>query len=245
MEIAPFRGLRYALQEIGETAENVTAPPYDVISPEEHRRLLDRSPYNLTRLTLGVEPGSASSYDERGERLREWVSAGALRAEEEPALYVNAVDYASPASGRRSRLLGLVALGRLSPFEERIVLAHERTFPRVVDDRERLLRATRANLESILLLYSDPEGTVDRLLEEAARAEPLIRVEAKPGEHHALHAIRDPRGVARLVELFRAQRPIIADGHHRYTTSLRFAEAHGEARSGGSSLPGADWRLMT
>ena len=63
MEIAPFRGLRYALQKIGETAENVTAPPYDVISPEEHRRLLDRSPYNLTRLTLGVEPGSASKID--------------------------------------------------------------------------------------------------------------------------------------------------------------------------------------
>ena len=43
LEIAPLRGLRYDTSRIGKAsngaARAVTAPPYDVISLEEHRRL--------------------------------------------------------------------------------------------------------------------------------------------------------------------------------------------------------------
>lgn len=241
-EIAPFRGLRYA----GATPEQAranTAPPYDVLSPDEHRRLLEASPHNITHLTLGSTPGEASSYEARGKLLDSWIQAGVLKREEDPAFYVNVIDYPVPGSPeRRARFVGLIALGKLHAFSEGVVLPHERTFPKVVDDRLRLLEATRTNLENIFLLYTDPEGSIDRILESQVRGAPLVRVEAKPGEFHELHAVTDVAVFVQLMEAFRRQRPIIADGHHRYTTSLRFAT---EARERGQVIPGAEWQMMT
>jgi uncharacterized protein (DUF1015 family) len=193
-------------------------------------------------LTLGTTPGEASDYEERGRLLREWMDAGILEPERQPSFYVYAIDYTIPGSARAARMLGLTALGGLHPFEERVVLPHERTFPKVVDDRQRLLEATRTNLESILLLYSDPERSLDRLLEEHARARPAIGVEARPGEVHALYPVSDTKVGRRLTELMRPQRPIIADGHHRYTTSLRYCQA---AFRAGQAVPGARWQMMT
>jgi uncharacterized protein (DUF1015 family) len=239
MDIAPFAGLRYALDRLGSRAEDLCAPPYDVLRPEEHRDWLARSPYNITRLTLGDRPGETSSYGARGELLRKWIADGVLRADA-PSYYVYEVEYSVPGGGPRARMLGLTVLGRLHAFEERIVLPHEETFPKVVDDRERLLEATHANLESIFLLYSDADGRIDRHLDAAIRGTPLVRVEAKPGEFHTIFALRSPEAIADVRVAMAAQRPMIADGHHRYTTSLRFSK-----RPDAAKLPGAGWQLMT
>jgi len=242
LEVAPFRALRFALAN-GETAARVTSPPYDVISPEEHRRLLVLSPHNITHLTLGSSPGQPSSYDERGRLLEAWIESGVLRADEDPSFYVNVIDYPVPGqAGKRARFLGLVGLGRLHPFTDGIVLPHEQTFPKVVDDRLRLLEATRANLENIFLLYSDPERALDRLLEAQVKGAPLVRVEARPNEYHELYAVNDVAVFIQITEALGRQRPIIADGHHRYTTSLRLLT---ESRSRGERIPGADWQMMT
>lgn len=240
MRIAPLRALRYRDDLLSREAEFLTAPPYDVISPEEHRRLLAASPYNLTRLTLGSIPGGTSSYEERRDLLERWIREGILIVEERPAFYAYSIEYPAPgAPGERRKFLGLFALGKLQPFEAGVVLPHERTFEKVVEDRYRLLEATRTNLEPILLLYSDPAREIDRLLEAHSAGRPLARVEAKPGEIHAVYPVRDPESRERLADFFSRQRPIIADGHHRYTTSLRYALASR------ASVPGADWQLMT
>ena len=120
LEIAPFRGLRYALGP-ERVAKSVTAPPYDVISPEEHQKLLDASPFNIAHITLGSRPGEASSYDDRGNLLRKWVEDGVLKMEEEPAFYINVIDYPVPGqSAKRVRFVGLIGLGRLHPFSDEI-----------------------------------------------------------------------------------------------------------------------------
>ena len=46
--IRPFRALRYS-RELVDDLSAVVAPPYDVIGPEEHRRLLARDPRNVVR----------------------------------------------------------------------------------------------------------------------------------------------------------------------------------------------------
>jgi uncharacterized protein (DUF1015 family) len=252
LEIAPLRGLRYDAARVGKpgngAARSVTAPPYDVISPDEHRRLLEASPYNIVRITLGTEPGGVSSYAERARLLGEWIETGVLELEDDCLFYVYSIDYRTPggdgagAEPARRRFLGFTALGKLHPFAEGVVLPHERTFPKVVDDRLKLLEATRANLESIFLLYSDPSGAVDKLLEALASGRPAVSVEAKPGEVHALHPVSDVAAFIRLSDFMSRERPIIADGHHRYTTSLRYAA---EGRAGGQTVPGSNWQMMT
>jgi hypothetical protein len=178
------------------------------------------------------------------------VERGILTPEGQPALYVYRIDYALPGAGAheagvtapRCRFLGLIALGRLHPFEDAVVLPHEKTFPKVVEDRYRLLEATRTHLESILLLYSDPGRHIDSILEEHIRGPAAFEVEARPFEVHAIHPVTDPEVQKRLATLFIQQRPIIADGHHRYTTSLRYRR---RARDAGLQAPGADWQMMT
>ena len=160
MDIAPFRGLRYNLERLAaeglqKPAAAVTAPPYDVLSPSEHAERLAASPYNITALTLGTTPGETSDYDARAAALDDWVEAGVLIEDPQPRIYAYTIDYALPTGEERRRFCGLLALGRIRPFADGIVLPHEQTFPKVVDDRVRLLDATRTHLESIALLYAD------------------------------------------------------------------------------------------
>ncbi len=248
MDIAPFRALRYNLdllsrRGIENPAAAVTAPPYDVISPREHRALLETSEYNIAALTLGDSPGEVSPYADRRRKLDGWLRSEILVEDTEPGYYAYEIDYAMPAGGGdaagRRRFLGLMALGKLHPFSDGVVLPHEQTFPRVVDDRLRLLDATRTHLESIFLLYADPDHAIDRLLASAAAGDASIEVEAKPGERHALYRIVAPAAVSDLQRRFEVQRPIIADGHHRYTTGIRYLAERG------ARVPGSAWQIMT
>ncbi len=247
-EIAPFRALRFNPERLprgpgGPPDLNaLVAPPYDIISPAEHRSLLARSDHNIVRLTLGERPGEKAAYPERAALLGEWRRDGVLREDPEPALRVYGTEYKVPGSeNRRVSFRGLLALGSLHDFAEKVVHPHEQTFPDVVDDRYRLLEATRTHLETIFLLYSDPKGEVDGLLRQSSAGEPEVRVEARAGEFHSLWSIRDAATVGRLRALFRAQRPIIADGHHRYTTACLYRKKYGQdpARS-----PGSLWQPM-
>jgi uncharacterized protein (DUF1015 family) len=240
-EIAPLRALRFDPRSTGKSGprplDPVVAPPYDIISPDEHRALLARSPRNIVRLTLGDRPGERADYAERARMLEAWKADGTLAEDPREALFVYGADYSIPGSKEHASFRGIYALGSLHDFSEGVVLPHEHTFPKVVDDRQRLLEATRTHIESILLLYSDEAGEIDRVLMEASAGPPETEVEARPGEIHSLWSIRGRAEIDRLRDLFRRQRPIIGDGHHRYTTAVRYAAAH-------KGDPGAGWQPM-
>ena len=100
--ISPFRALRYS-RELVEDLSKVVAPPYDVIGPEAHRRLLARDPRNVVRLDLPEEqPGDPP--DERYRRaartLSAWRSDGTLRRDVRPALYAYEQTYRVPGTDR-------------------------------------------------------------------------------------------------------------------------------------------------
>jgi Protein of unknown function (DUF1015) len=183
--LAPFRGVRYDLSRVGGLA-NVTSPPYDVIGPGTLERLRAASPYNVVRLILpadvpgGAAPGAgpagapggqpaaggepaAGTTDDPGGRaaqaraagraaatlLHDWLGDGALAADDAPALYV----YEQRASGWVQRgLIGLVAVGTDA------VHPHEGVMPGLVAGRRELMKATRSNLEPILLVYKGGAG---------------------------------------------------------------------------------------
>lgn len=244
-EIAPLRALRFDLEKLDAAgpgqADALVSPPYDIIDDEEHQDLLSRSPNNITRLTLGDVPGEKEDYATRGKRLLSWKQDGVLAEDEAPGFYVYGCEYTIPGSDQRASFRGLVGLGKLHPFDERVVLPHEKTFPRVVDDRYNLLAATRTHLESIFLLYEDHEKAIDTILEENSKGDPCMTVEARPGETHSLWPIQDQSTIDKLKELFKAQRPIIADGHHRYTTAILYRDRDGKNPD---TAPGSDWQPM-
>ena len=132
-DVRPFRAVRYA-----RPGAAVTAPPYDVIDDEAREALLSRDPHYVVHLTL--EPDA----DVAGERFRSWLAEGTLVRDERPAVWWLEQDFVGPDGVRAE------------PYSTREVLPHERTHAGPIEGRLRLLRATRAQLEPILLLYDSP-----------------------------------------------------------------------------------------
>jgi uncharacterized protein (DUF1015 family) len=231
--IRPFRALRYS-RELVDDLSKVVAPPYDVISPAEHRRLLARDPRNVVRLDLPQdEPGDPPDerYRRAGHTLAAWRSEGVLRRDPRPALYAYEQRYGIPGTAREATRRGVFARVGLEPFGRGSgVRAHERTLAEPREDRFRLVRATNVNTSPVVGLAEDPSGTVAEFLRDIAMTSPLAELEDDAGVAHRLwmtavgeDPARDAR-VAAVAERLGAGAITLADGHHRYETALRYAD---------------------
>jgi uncharacterized protein (DUF1015 family) len=208
-EIKPFRALRYDEGKAGPL-EELVAPPYDVIGPEERERYLAQSPYNVVHLTL------PESEAEAGSLYRAWQDEGVL-VPDETGFWALSQDYVGPDGVARTRT-GLVASLKIEPYEAGVVLPHERTHRGPKEGRLRLLREVRAQLEPIFLLY---EG------------EPLVALPAGPPDLEVAGAkLWRLDEAAGLVDAFADKQLLIADGHHRYETALAYHDEAGTPESG-------------
>ena len=212
--VRPFRALRYD-QAVGRPLESLVAPPYDVIGPEQREELRRQSPYNVVHLTL------PDSEEEAAASLAEWQEQGVLVRDPDPACWWLAQEYVGP-DGVARRREGLVAALRLEPYENRVVLPHERTHAGPKEGRLRLLRATRAQLEPLFFLW---DGTV----EVDGLGEPELEAD-EGGVVSRLWRLEAEFTDALVEELADAQL-LIADGHHRYETALAFHEEDGSEAS--------------
>ena len=239
-EIRPLRALRYNLEKAGPI-ENLTCPPYDIISPDQRRELLSRSGYNLIRLELPQE--GKNPYQEAAHTLNLWRSEGVLQLDLEEGMYLYEEEFLSQVDrGDRRSVLGLVCRVRLEDFANGVVLPHEETLSKAKEDRFQLLSATRCNFSSIYSLYRDEGGlTRQRLLNLKNTCPP--RYAFSDGlVTHRLWVVNDPVAIQALREDFAGRKLYIADGHHRYETGLRYRDTLEEQ---GTYLPGASYTLMT
>ena len=199
-DVKPFRAERYDEEKAGPL-ERLVAPPYDVISPAEREDYLARSPYNVAHLTLPDDEQQAA------RDLAAWRGQGVLSRDEEPGAWMLSQVYPGPDGVERTRS-GLVASLRAQPYEDGVVLPHERTHSGPKEGRLRLLKATQTQLEPIFLLYEgDPVDIPDRPPDLQSGGDKLWRVDDVPD--------------------FSDVQLLIADGHHRYETALAFAAGGG------------------
>ena len=222
--LAPFRALRYDAERV-ELA-SVLAPPYDVIDDAQRAELAKQSEHNVVRLTLPRDDdGPASAYDNARDALAKWRSEGVLVPDDRPALYV----YEESSEGHVQR--GLIGALGLTPAEDGIVLPHENTMAGPVADRLSLMTAVAGDLEPIFLVY-DGGGAASRLVAEADRQEPDLTVSTPDGITHRLWAITDEAVLNEVAADLATRRAVIADGHHRYATFLRYQADRHEAGDG-------------
>ena len=207
-DVQPFRAVRYDVGKAGPL-EHLVAPPYDVISPAERERYRARSPHNVVHLTL------PDSENEAARLWRDWQTEGVLVRDDAPSFWALTQDYVGPDGVARTRT-GLVCALRAEPYETGAVLPHERTHRGPKEGRLRLLRALRAHVEPIFLLY---DGPAPFSLPDAA---PAVDVEG-----NRLWRL-DPGAVG---DAFADRRLLIADGHHRYETTLAFHAEEGAPES--------------
>ncbi len=239
--IVPLQGTLYDPAVVGDI-RRVVAPPYDVIDAATQRALYDRHPQNIIRLELGLdEPGdgpTANKYTRAAAWLRDWLRTGTLRRDLQPAVYYHTVEYRLPSDEPDSpmrTLKGFLAAAELEEFGTGCIYPHENTRAAAKTDRLNLLEACRANFSPIWSLYSDPDGSIIDLLEQAIRAhKPRIEFHDDAGFRQRLWAVTDPVVLDRLVAAMKPKSLFIADGHHRYETALTYRQLRRE-RAGASA----------
>ncbi|UCG44183.1 MAG: DUF1015 domain-containing protein [candidate division WOR-3 bacterium] len=234
-DIRPFRGIRYALDSV-EDLDKVITQPYDKVTPELKQDYLGRHENNFVKLIL---PDGEDKYRASGELCNQWLADGVLKRDDKPALYVYHQEFS--VADLRSTRKGFIGVFRVDEFERGTVLPHERTLSKPKADRLDLTRASRKDFEQIFMLYSDPDRTVDALLEPTG--EPDITGTDDFGVVHRVWTVTDEDKIGAVQEKMKDMVLLIADGHHRYETALNVRQET-EAKNPGLS-PDAALRFKT
>lgn len=244
-DVRPFRAVRYA-RPIGADTSSLAAPPYDVVSPEQRERLLAADEHNVVALELPegpLDPGTRGNrYETGARRWREWLDDGVLAQDEAPAVYVLEQRYSQ--GGREVARRGFVAAVGLEPFAAGVVLPHERTLPKAIDDRLNLTRATAANLSQVFGMFADPAHATDALIAKAMESAPLATATDEAGVVSTIWALTDPADHAALAGRLADEPIFIADGHHRYTTALAYRDERRAAGAAAAENPAYDSVMM-
>jgi uncharacterized protein (DUF1015 family) len=220
LRIAPFRGLFYNQKKIHDLSK-VIAPPYDVISREEHERLYKKSPYNFVRLDLSREP---DSYGAVAQSLQEWQTQGVFERDAAPAVYFSTHRF-KLKSGEEKIRRGFFALVELQDFAGGDIRPHEKTLDAPREDRLQLMLACNAQLSPIFTLYAHPKDALNRILAvEIEGVAPFIEFEQDNGEQCRLWRITEPAVFEKVQREMAAQQLLIADGHHRYEATLAYRD---------------------
>jgi uncharacterized protein (DUF1015 family) len=238
--VLPFAGVRYAAPSA--ELERLVSPPFDVISPDEQTQLLAASDHNVVRLELPPDeperPGSR--YALAGRTLTDWREHGVLRSESRAAYYLSETEYTYANTTVRRRDL-LAAVG-VEPWSARVALPHEHTMPGPKADRLELLRATHLNASPIWLLAREQPAELTRAWDTAEKQTPVAEFRWRD-ELHRLWVVDDASLVDQLQAAFAEAEPLyIADGHHRYETSLAFkTEMAAQLPGAGAILAAVTW----
>jgi uncharacterized protein (DUF1015 family) len=234
-EVLPFPGVRFNPDRIDDLVDVIT-PPYDVIYAPDRVELEKQHPNNIVRLILSQptdqDTKQNNQYTRSANLLHQWINDGVLVQDDQPSYYIYNQRFILPEGGVCTRR-ALVAVGRLEKFTDRIVLPHEKTLAAPKADRLNLMRQTHAHLSPIFLLYSDKEGLVEReMLDFTDAHDPVVDLSSRFGATHQVWQMVDPEINDRIRQVFSNKTLLIADGHHRYETSIAFRdEIRGQAEN--------------
>ncbi len=243
VDIRPFRAIRHAKVSPEEMGE-VTSPPYDVFTPELQRAFYDRHPHNVVRLIQGeILEGEADDEGRIGRAtgfISNWLKEGILAADPSPAVYPYLQSFTLPGGKRLERRTFFAAV-RLEKYGEGKIYPHEQTFPKPKGFLFGLYGKCGAHFGPIFSFYSDSEDTAFSSLSSSMNGDPIADFE-DDGVRHTLWRCDDPAAIEAVRRALADKEAFIADGHHRYETSLNLQEA---ARQNGTALSGeADYTLM-
>jgi uncharacterized protein (DUF1015 family) len=103
------------------------------------------------------------------------------------------------------------------------IIPHEHTLAAPKQDRLQLMRSVEGNEDLIYMLYADDSLTVDRIMDRCISSKkPEIEVVDEFNAIHRIWAITDPTELRAIQDAMRTQNLFIADGHHRFETSINF-----------------------
>lgn len=242
--IQPFRGLRPAAGR----AQDVAAPPYDVLSSAEARARAAGKPLCFLHISkaeidlpLDTDPYAPAVYARSAENFRRLIADGVLIRDAAPCFYA----YRLIMGGHQQT--GLVAAASVADYDSNRIRKHEFTRPDKEDDRVRQIEALAAQTGPVLLAYPD-SPVADALIAGATSRPPVADAEFD-GVRHTVWRIDDAPTIAALSAAFEAMPNLyIADGHHRSAAASRVAASQPGNAAAGAFLsvifPAHQMRIM-
>jgi uncharacterized protein (DUF1015 family) len=241
--VFPFRGLRYDKDVVGDLSRVVTQP-YDKTTPSMQDAYYQRSPYNVVRVTLNLEKREIpeTDYSDAGSNFRQWVDQRVLVQDSLPAIYSYYLEYEADGSKKLQR--GFIALLDLKNSASGII-PHEQTLAAPKQDRLRLMRSIEGNEDLIYMLYPDEQRTVNRIMDKSiAGRTPEIEITDEYGAIHRLWAITDSVAIRGIQDAMQPRKLFIADGHHRFETSVNFMKECEQRRWQPDAVESFDKRII-
>jgi uncharacterized protein (DUF1015 family) len=226
--IKPFSGLRPAQGR----ADEVVAPPYDVMNAQEAREMVAGRPWSFLHISrpevdlpVGTDPYSAEVYAKAAENLQNMINEGVLVRDPSDSYYVYRLTMGSHVQ------TGLVAAASVEAYDNDRIKKHEFTRPVKEDDRVRQIEALNAQTGPVFLVYKANQ-VVDELLKNVSANVADVDVTAKDGVRHEIWVMSDAGQVAALTEAFDAMEAIyVADGHHRSAAGSRVGNSQKAANA--------------
>ena len=240
-EVRAFRGIRFSAAAQERDLGDYLSPPFDTITAELEQELLARSEHNIVRLELAPREGS-DRYGYVAETEARWEAEGVLMQDEEPSVYVTeeSFEYGGVAQTRR----GFIAAVRLEEYDRGIIFPHEQTRGPWVEDRVRMMEATRSVLSPLLVVFQDDiRHSVGGIIRAVTGGPPLEVATMAGGYSLKMWQLKDPGTLDVLRGLMRDSQIFIADGHHRYEAGIRYRSAIRAQREIGSD-EAVNYRMM-
>ncbi len=243
-QLFPFRAYRYNPAKTDPA--RVLTQPYDKITPEMQKRYAAASPYNLITIEKGPAHADDTSptdvYDRAARAVDDWITAKILVQDPSPGFYAYFQEFEVPGTTQHHIRKGLIALSRLEDYSAGVVFRHEQTLAGPKADRLELLRRTRVHTGQLFMLYDDPAGRLDAILEGVSQSPPTMDMRDEFGVVHYIWRIDDERSVSTIQSIMADKKLVIADGHHRYETALAYRDE--QRAKHGTTNPDADYEKV-
>lgn len=237
-EIKPLRAWRYN-RNLSTAIDDLTSPLFDVVS-EKQRKALYQNAYNS--IHLSVPQGPDAAYHAHA-LLDQWKATGVLEQDKLPAIYVYYQYFTLYGSAKELCRKGFVCNIRVHAWEDDVILRHENTIPKSVNDRIELLKKTELNVSPTHGLYTDASFELEKYMDEAIQS-PIYEAEDYQGVRDVLAVIHDAGIIEKFIKVLSDKQVILADGHHRYEGSLIHMEQQRKANPNHTGKEGYNFHLM-
>jgi uncharacterized protein (DUF1015 family) len=235
-EIKPIRAWRY---NDSLAIDDLTSPLFDVVS-EKQRKSLYKNPFNSIHLSVPQGPNPA---DRALKLLEQWKKDKTLVWDKIPAVYVYYQYFTLAGSSREYCRKGFVVHIRVYDWEDKVILRHENTIPKSVNDRITLLKKTQLHVSPTHGLYTDETVELEKYMDEAI-TQPLYETEDYQGVRDVLAVIQDADVIQKFIDNLKDKKVILADGHHRYESSLAYLHEQKKNNPAHTGAEGYNFHLM-
>ena len=223
--IKEFFGYRFDKTNFNNLSDAM-AVAYDRMTEEQRENFINKSKYNIVRVSNDPDSNNSENYIEAGKKLREWISSGVFKKESKSGMYL--YEQHSIYKGTTFVNRGIVCLLKLQELDENSsVKVCEETNESAIEDRFRLLSQIKANVDMINGMYIDSERPLTQLINEISEEEPDMEFdmpETITGEltNNRLWVIDDKERIEFIKESLKGRNIFITDGHNRYMAALKY-----------------------